>query len=326
MEQKRGYDVVSVGEVLVDLIAPDAADLLHAERFLRAAGGAPANVAVAVARLGGTSGLVSALGDDAFGHYLRELLQQDGVDTRAVKTVTAPTTVALVARNDGGIPDFVFYRGSDRELRAEDIPRQFLAQSGFVYLSSMALMTETSRAATMAAAAIAHDVNTLVSVDPNLRPSSWPSMPIARDRIGELLAVADVVKVNDEEARLLTGKTDPQEALPCIGRTEALAIMTLGAGGCLWRWHSDVGHVTSPAIAVVDTTGAGDAFMGALLASLSASGVTAASFDSLDPETVARCCRAATAAGALACTKPGAMAALPTESEVQTLLRTIDTG
>lgn len=321
MEHNRRYDVVAVGEALVDLIAPGAADLQHAERFTRAAGGAPANVAVAVARLGGKSGLVSALGEDALGVYLRQLLQQSGVDMRAVKTVAAPTTIALVARNDGGIPDFVFYRGSDRELHAADIPRQLVAEAHFVYLSSMALMTEPSRAATMNAAAMARDSHSLVSVDPNLRPSSWPSLEDARKRIGALLAVADVVKVNDEEARILTGETDPSDALAGVGRQEALAIITLGAGGCLWRWQSHIAHEPSPSVAVVDTTGAGDAFMGTLLASLAATGITSETFASLDSETVAGCMRFATAAGALACTKPGAMPALPTREEVEAIAR-----
>lgn len=324
VEQTRGFDVLAVGEALVDLIAHEAVDLHHAKQFTRAAGGAPANVAVAVAKLGGKSALVGALGEDVFGIDLRQLLRQSGVDTRAVKTVAAPTTIALVARNDGGIPDFVFYRGSDRDLRAADISRQLVADAHFVYLSSMALMTEPSRSATMTTATISHDAHTLVSVDPNLRPSSWPSLGQARERIGQLLAGADLVKVNDEEARILTGETDPIDALPDIGRRAALAVITLGARGCLWRWHTHTGHVPSPSMPVVDTTGAGDAFMGALLVSLVATGVTAETFPSLDGETVAGCVRFATAAGALACTKPGAMPALPTRAEVEALVARAD--
>src|SRR5947209_13205393 len=106
-------DVLSVGEVLVDLIAPEAETLEDAAHFLRAAGGAPGNVAVAVARLGGRSAFAGAVGNDPFGAFLRATLEENSVDVSALRVVPERTTVAFVARNRGGIPDFVFYRGAD---------------------------------------------------------------------------------------------------------------------------------------------------------------------------------------------------------------------
>lgn len=305
---------------MVDLIAPNAPDLQQAGQFVRAAGGAPANVSVAVVRLGGQSALISAVGNDPFGTYLRELLDGYGVDTRALRTVDARTTLAFVARNTGGIPEFVFYRGSDRLLSPEDIPRDPIAEATFVHLSSMALLTEPSQSATLHAATLARASGTLIAVDPNLRPGSWPSPTEARERIRHLLDTADIVKVNDEEARILTGDTNLEDAIRLIGRPDALAVITLGPEGCIWRHGDRTGRVRSPSVTVADTTGAGDAFVGALLVDLSSQGVTAETFQSLDEAELVHSLRVACAAGALACTSAGAMAALPTRADVEGVL------
>ncbi len=313
-------DIVSVGEVLVDLVAPDAYHLGDATTFHRTAGGAPANVAVAGARLGARTSLISAVGRDPFGAYLRQLLQREGVDTSALASVDQRTTLAFVARNAGGIPDLVFYRGSDALLRPNLVPEELIERATFLHVSSMALMSEPSRGATLAAVEIAARHNVLVSVDPNLRPSSWPSLDEARRAIAPLLRSADVLKLNDEEARLLANTHDLDEAMTVLSGQDRLLVVTLGSKGCAWRRGDESGQLPVPPIQVIETTGAGDAFVGALLAELARPIATFGSITAVPAGMVSAALRFACAAGALACTKVGAMAALPARHEVERLL------
>lgn len=313
-------DVLTIGEALVDLIAPDAETLEEADRFLRAAGGAPANVAVAVARLGGRSAVAGAVGNDPFGQFLRATLAENGVNLSALRVVPQRTTVAFVARNRGGIPDFVFYRGSDAAYSPEDLPLDLLSESRFVHVSSMALMSEPSRTATLRAVEEARSRGALVSVDPNLRPTSWPSLADARNAIGPLLELADIVKVNDDEARLLTNEARLDGAGPRVGRDDSLRVVTLGEEGCRWWWRGESGAVNAPRVSVEDTTGAGDAFVGALLAELSRLDHRGETFRDLPVSELERCLRFACAAASISCSRAGAMHSLPTRSEMQSLL------
>lgn len=313
-------DIVTVGEALVDLVAPDAHRLAGATTFHRTAGGAPANVAVAGARLGARTALISAVGRDPFGDYLRQLLHQEGVDTSALALVDQRTTLAFVARNAGGIPDFVFYRGSDAVLTPDLVPEELIQRSTFLHASSMALMSEASRSATLAAVETAARRKILVSVDPNLRPSSWPSLDEARRAIAPLLRAADVLKVNDEEARLLANTHDLDEAMTVLAGKDRLLVVTLGSEGCSWRRGAESGQTLAPRVQAIETTGAGDAFVGALLAELSGPAAVAGSITALPAATLSAALRFACAAGALACTQVGAMAALPARHEVERLL------
>ncbi len=313
-------DIVTVGEALVDLVAPDAHHLADATTFHRTAGGAPANVAVAGARLGARTGLISAVGRDPFGAYLRRLLKQEGVDTSAVAVVEQRTTLAFVARNAGGIPDFVFYRGSDVMLRPDLVSEELIQRSTFLHASSMALMSEPSRAATLAAVEIAARRKVLVSIDPNLRPSSWPSLDEARRALAPLLRAADVLKVNDEEARLLANTHDLDEAMTMLAGKDRLLVVTLGSEGCSWRRGAESGHAPAPRVQAIETTGAGDAFVGALLAELSGPATVRGSIAALPAAALSAAVRFACAAGALACTRVGAMTALPKRHDVEQLL------
>lgn len=307
---------MTVGEALVDLVAPDAADLASAGRFLPAPGGAPANVAAAIARLGGHAAFVGAVGDDAFGGVLRRTLENFGVDLSAMRVVEGHTTLALVA-SGGATPDFVFYRDSDARLTPDDIPPALVARAHFVHVSSMALLDEPARSATLHAIALAHEAGAGVGFDPNIRPSLWRSLDGARTALAPVIAASDILKVSADEAKTLTGMGDPRQSLPVLGSEDALVVITLGSEGCLWRYRDRQGEVASVPVEVVETTGAGDAFIAALLFRLSAAG---GDVDALAPETLVECLRFASAAAALACTQPGAMAALPTQEQVLALL------
>jgi len=313
-------DIVTVGETLVDLVAPDARHLADATIFQRTAGGAPANVAVAGARLGARTALISAVGRDPFGDYLCQLLQHEGVDISALTLVDQRTTLALGARNAGGIPDFVFYRGSDTALSPAMVPEELIQRSTFLHASSMALMSEPSRSATLAALEIAARNNVLVSVDPNLRPSSWPSFDEARRTVAPLLSSADVLKLNDEEARLLANTSDLDEAMTALAGKDRLLVVTLGSDGCTWRRGAESGQLPAPRVQAVETTGAGDAFVGALLAELTGPATEFGTITAIPATNLSAAMRFACVAGALACTKVGAMTALPARHDVEQFL------
>jgi sugar/nucleoside kinase (ribokinase family) len=253
---------------------------------------------------------------------LMETLSHDGVDTSGVRLVSEQTTLALVARNSGGIPDFVFYRGADAALRPEDIPQNGLSRSSFVHVSSMALMSEPSRSATMHAVEIGREEGALISVDPNLRPSSWSSLEVAIRAIKPLLQSADVLKLNDTEALFLTGRRELSDALQDLSDEHRLTIVTKGQEGCIWNWQGRAGEVPSPSVVVVDTTGAGDAFVGGCLAELCRAGYVGEGFRALGDEAIAAILRFACATGAYTCQGRGVMSSLPTRSQVVDLLQT----
>jgi fructokinase len=318
--ERLRFDVVTIGEALLDFIATDAQNLIGATQFIRAPGGAPANVAVAAARLGAASAIVGAVGADPFGDVLAGVLEAESVDVSALRRVPERTTLAYVARSLGGIPDFVFYRGSDATLRPADIPTDLIAQAGFVHVSSMALLTEPSRSATSEAVTVAKEHGALVSVDPNLRPASWPSLEAARQSLAPLLRDADVLKMNEEEARLLADTANLHDACDHLVAPNRLLVVTRGEAGAHWRWQGRAGDVASPPVEVVDTIGAGDAFVGALLADLARHLYTSPRFHTMSVNDLEKSLRFACAAGALTCTKPGAMASLPTRDQVERIL------
>lgn len=307
--------MLCVGEILVDLIAPDTTNIAAASTFQRRAGGAPANVAVAVARLNARSAFVGAVGTDPFGDYLAARLHAERVNVSALSRVAEPTSLAFVASNQGGIPDFLFYRGADSLLCAQDIPLSLVVGARFLYLSSMALQSEPSASATLYAADLARQHGCLVCVDPNLRPSSWSSLDAMRGAVSPLLDTAEILKVNELEARLL-GDAEPMEAARRLARGGRLVLVTLGPDGCLWYRGAEHGRVPAPAVTVADTTGAGDAFMGAFLARWARILPASARPDSVDVNLITAAARYAVAAASLSCTCVGAMDSLPSDAQL----------
>jgi fructokinase len=260
---------------------------------------------------------VGAVGDDPFGRSLVGLLRAESVDISGVRVAPFRTTVAFVAQNMGGIPDFVFYRGADVELRPEDVSPDILLLSRFLCVGSLALMSSPARDATLYAVEMAHEGGPLVAFDPNLRPGSWPSLSEARRAILPLARSADVVKVNDEEALLLTETSDLESAMAALAGPKTLVVVTMGPRGALWRRGDTSGSSAAPKVQVSDTTGAGDAFMGALLHELAAREYSPGASTELDVANLDAALRVAAAAGAFSCTRLGAMASLPTREQMR---------
>jgi fructokinase len=314
--------VISLGEVLIDFVAMDAdVPLQDAGTFHRAAGGAPANVAVALTRLGTPAAFIGKVGGDAFGRSLRRMLAAEGVDVRGlIEDPAARTALAFVGSDDQGGRSFVFYHAgmADTLLRPDEVNRDLIAHARVFHFGSVTLAAEPSRAATLAAAEWARQSGCLVSFDPNVRLELWDSPRRAREIILETLPAADTVKVSGDEIEFLTGSSDPAAA--CARLREhgpALAVVTLGDSGCYYATSTASGYVPGVLVKFVDSLGAGDAFVGGMLTGLAAHPEVVASSDA---QALSSMLSFANAVGALATTRYGAIPALPTRAEVEQLL------
>src|SRR5690606_23488157 len=182
-----------------------------ASGFVKAPGGAPANVAVAVARLGYPSAFLGQVGDDPFGHYLAGVLKDDHVDISGLTfSAQARTALAFVSLAEGGERSFVFYRhpSADMLMTPEDINLSVIDRAKIFHFGSITLIGEPSRSATLAAVEYARSKNLRISYDPNLRLALWPDADAAREGMRSGLKYAHVVKVSDEEVEFLTGGHD----------------------------------------------------------------------------------------------------------------------
>lgn len=315
--------VVCLGELLIDLVAvgPDQT-IDGATSFRKAPGGAPANVAVGLARLGMPAGFIGKVSSDAFGRFLRTTLEADGVDVRGlVADPKARTPLAFVGSDGTRRRSWIFYhRGmADTLLQPEEIDAELIRHAQAFHFGSVSLAAEPGRSATLAGARIARDGGCLVSFDPNVRLELWDSPRDAHDTILSALQSADVVKVSGDETQFLFGTDDPSEACRAIRSVgPTLAIVTLGADGSYFQTASAEGHVPGFAVAAVDATGAGDAFVACLLSELVAAGATPDITH--DEEALSAAIKFANAGGALATTAYGAIPSLPTRREVQALI------
>jgi fructokinase len=311
---------VCLGEALIDFVALDS-ELGSASKFIRAAGGAPANVAVALSRLGTPSAFVGKLSTDLFGRFLRETLACEGVDLRGlVEDDVARTPLAFAGSDGTAGRAFVFYHDgmADTLLRADELlfARELITHARLFHFGSVTLAAEPGAGATLHAADCARRSSCLVSFDPNVRLEVWNSSEQARQTILNALTLADVVKLSSDELEFLAGTRDPAEACRKLrAQGPHLVVVTLGPNGCYYDTGSACGFVPGVPVTVVDTLGAGDAFVGGLLAGL------AFEDSALDDEaTLIRVLRFANAVGAITTTRYGAIPALPTRHEVETLL------
>jgi fructokinase len=317
-------ELVCMGELLIDFVATARGPLGAEPGFVKAPGGAPANVAVAAARLGRRAGFIGAVGDDAFGRGLRDTLRSNGVDTRGLRVgPRGATPLAFVSLGKGGERDFAFWWSgtADHFLRPEDVPAGLVRSARIFHFGSIGLIHPATRRATRAALDAARGSRTFVSFDPNLRLPLWPSAAAARYAIRRMLPKADLVKVNDEELHFLTGHRDLARGMRALGTvTPAALFVTLGPHGAAARWGAVEALARGFKVRAVDTTGAGDGFTAGLHCRLLEQGRSPRSL-APDAEVLGDWLRSANAVGALATTRRGAIPAFPTASEVARLLR-----
>ncbi|WNR45210.1 PfkB family carbohydrate kinase [Paenibacillus roseipurpureus] len=314
--------IVCLGELLIDFVPEENGQALaDVGRFGRAAGGAPANVAAAVAKLGGDARFIGKIGRDPFGDYLVRTLQDVGVQTAVLQTDEAKTGLAFVSLRADGERDFLFFRdpAADMLLREDEVEPQWLEDAAVYHFGSVSLIAEPCRTATLDAARRAREFGALVSYDPNVRLALWPSADAARAEILAQLGLADVVKVSEEEIEFLLGVDATTGAELLLQSGPKVIVITLGAQGC--RVVSARQDVVIPGVpvAAVDTTGAGDSFVGGMLFQLASLGVTPATIvDALaEPGASEWVFAFANRVGAITTTRRGAIPALPTLAEVE---------
>ncbi|KIL38886.1 hypothetical protein SD70_23660 [Gordoniibacillus kamchatkensis] len=313
--------VVCLGELLIDFVPEtNGQALADVPAFKRAAGGAPANVAAAVAKLGGASRFIGKVGRDAFGEHLRQTLEEAGVEAALVETDEARTGIAFVSLREDGERDFLFYRSpaADMLLRSEEIGDDWLNDAAVYHFGSVSLVAEPCRSATLDAARRARGLGAIVSYDPNVRLPLWPSADAARKEIMAHMPLADLVKVSEEEVEFLLGKGSLEGARELLAMGPSAIVVTLGPNGCrVITATSDI-HVAGTPVAAVDTTGAGDGFVGGMLYQLASRGISAETLgDTLrDPVNCGEIFGFANRVGAITTTRRGAIPSLPTLAEV----------
>lgn len=310
------HDVVSIGEVLIDLTQTGRAGGIP--QYAANPGGAPANTAVAAARMGCRTAFIGRVGDDAFGDFLCNTLAGDGIDLAGLSTDPAiPTTLAVVSVGEGGERSFTFYRtpGADVNLCWEEVPKALLEDCAVLHFGSVSLTADPARTATLEAAAYARSHGAVVSYDPNYRPSLWRDEETARAWMVKGLELADVVKLSDEETALLTGHADPAQAgQALLDRGVKLALITLGARGAYYCHRSGAGTVPGVQVRVADTNGTGDTFLGAALARLVELGKP---LEELTRGELEELVAFANRAAALTASRPGAIPAIPHRDQVE---------
>lgn len=323
----QALDVLALGELLIDMMAVETGDLVGARSFAKAPGGAPANVAVGVARLGRRAGFIGCVGDDPFGRFLRLTLDDEGVDTAGlVATAEAPTTLALVSRTADGERDFQFYRspGADTLLTPEAIADELLRRATILHVGSLSLTDEPARSATLHAVSRARAFGLTVCCDPTLREPLWRGdLQRAKAEMLGLMGQAQIIKVSQEELAFTAGTDDPASGAATLWHDDLrLLVVSLGADGCWFRCGSGEGYVPGFKVAAIDTTGAGDSFVAGMLASLLELG---ADLTAPDTGLVREALRRANAAGALTTTGLGAIPALPRRADLKRLLGSQET-
>ena len=295
------------GDAVVDLI-PDSET-----SYLKCPGGAPANVAVAISRLGGDSAFFGRVGQDPLGRFMKQVLKNEGVDTQyMLLDEEHRTSTVIVDLDDHGERSFTFMvkPSADQFLQPQDVPA--FKQGEWLHVCSIALANEPSRSTTLAAMKAIKAAGGYVSFDPNLRAEVWLNPADLKSVVLQAVALADVVKFSDDELLFLTDKADLQTALSWLNEQYdlPLIVITQGKKGALVIHNNEQQLITGKPVNPVDTTGAGDAFVGGLLAGL------VACDDWHNNDNLLKIIRQANACGALATTAKGAMTALPTATQL----------
>ncbi|KAL8095964.1 putative fructokinase-7 [Apium graveolens] len=322
-ERKDSALVVCFGELLIDFVPTvGGVSLAEAPAFQKAPGGAPANVAVGISRLGGSSGFVGKVGDDEFGYMLADMLKQNKVNNSGMRfDPAARTALAFVTLRSDGEREFLFFRhpSADMLLHESELDRDLIKKGKVFHYGSISLIEEPCRSAHLAAMAIAKESGSILSYDPNLRLPLWPSADAAREGIMSIWDKADIIKISEDEISFLTGGEDPYDDNVVLTKLYhsnlKLLLVSEGAEGCRYYTKKLKGRVAGIKVKPVDTTGAGDSFVAGLLYCF-------ASDMNLyqDEKKLRDALRFANACGAVTVTERGAIPAMPTKEAVLQIL------
>lgn len=305
--------ITCFGELLVDMIALNTGKLTEVDGFLKKFGGAPANTASGLAKLGLPVNYICKVGADPFGEFLKSGLKSYGVNINGVITSpTGTTTLAFVSLTKKGERDFFFIRGVHDKIDPSEV--ELPKATGFFHFGSL---TQTSHSGLKATAKLVNQANkqhAIISYDPNIREFLWGDLKLAKLVVLDTLKKVNILKVNEEEAKLLSCETNPTKAAIKLFRNNLdILIITLAGKGCYYHTAKFQGYIPTIKVKVVDTTGAGDAFNAGFIAGLYQANQRASQLPKSQLEKILR---QATIIGSLTTTKKGAVSAFPNKQEV----------
>ncbi|MGF1496421.1 MAG: carbohydrate kinase [Elainellaceae cyanobacterium] len=315
--------VLCIGEILFDLISDQpGVPYDQVTSWTAYPGGAPANVACALEKLGTPAGFVGCVGEDEPGNSLVDLLQTIGVNTAGVQRHdTAPTREIYVIRTPEGDRQFVGFGDrdttefADTQLQASQLPVDLFAVAEFLVMGTLEMPYPTTAAAIHRALDLADQHEVKIVLDVNWRHMFWPDPDAAKPVIRSLMPRIDFLKLSDEEASWLFDTTDPGVITYRLENLEGV-LVTAGDKGCAYCLSGQEGTFPAYQVEVEETTGAGDGFLAGLVHQLCAGGIKHLS----DPGHARQVVAYASAVGALTTTRPGAIAAQPTAAEVEAFL------
>lgn len=305
-------DLFSIGEMVIDFIPGN-----EPGSYIRNAGGAPANVAIAVARNGLDAGMCCSVGEDDFGRFLMSTLQECGVKAlRPQLCKEAITTMAFVTLAPDGDRSFTFARkpGADMFLAEEDVKEEDIADAAIIHAGSCSLSASPVAEATVRALRLGREKNKLVSFDVNYRNLMWnDDQDACTAKVFEILPYVDLLKISEEEVEMMGG----EKALPALMERFGLTLIveTLGGDGARCFFQGKVLEIPGRKAVCVDATGAGDAFWGGFLSSLRIQGVSQAS--QITEEILRRAMEYGNIAGWICVQSKGAIPSLPTREQIE---------
>ena len=313
----KNIDVAALGELLIDFTHNGAS--AQGNPFYEAnPGGAPCNVLAMLAKLGKQTAFIGKVGDDQFGHFLRQVGLEAGISMDGLVVDThSHTTLAFVKTAENGDRDFSFYRdpGADALLTPDEVPEDIIARSKIFHFGSLSLTGEPVRSATQKAVALARAEGCILSFDPNLRPPLWSSLEQAREQINWGLAQCDVLKISDDELLFLTGERDFDAGAAKLNAqfpNLQLVNVTAGAQGSISYYQGL--RVFQPGLSlggVIETTGAGDTFCACVINYVLDHGLKGLTDDQLKEMLTF-----ANAAASIITTRKGALRVMPQKQEV----------
>ena len=314
----KKYNVVALGELLIDFtengISEQGNPLLEANP-----GGAPCNVLAMLAKLGKKTAFIGKVGKDSFGEKLAETIKGCGIDSEGlVFDDKVHTTLAFVHKKPDGDRDFSFYRepGADMMLSETDVNTDLIRNSKIFHFGTLSMTHEINKAATVSAINTAKESGALISFDPNLREPLWKSFDEAKAAMKYGISVCDILKISDNEIEFFTGERDIDKGVAAIRKEfdVGLVLATMGKKGS--KAYCDGILVSAGAYDnpdVVDTTGAGDTFMGCALNYICENGIM------LDKEQLAELLDFANAAASIITSRRGALKVMPDKEDIDRL-------
>lgn len=320
MESNKKYDVVALGELLIDFTEYGKSDRGN-KLFEANPGGAPCNVLALLQKLGKKTAFIGKVGNDQFGRMLSETIKSIGICAdNLVFDNEIPTTLAFVGKTPDGDREFSFYRnpGADMMLNASEVNEDLLANTKIFHFGTLSMTHETVREATISAIKKAKENGAIISLDPNLREPLWKSLDEAKNQMKSAISYCDVLKISDNEIEFLTGETDFDEGVKKIRQEHDIPLIcvTMGKDGSI-AYYKDMKVEVKGFYQenVVDTTGAGDTFCGCVLNFICENGL-----DDLNEAQLEKMLTYANAAASIVTTRAGAIMSMPEQSEIEKYL------